>query len=116
MRTLHRGSPAESRTYSPAQFTLDPSDWQHMSVRRRRVLIGVAFAVGALVGLFWIFMLGIAAGLYTEFTPATRILSYCMCPFLQATWLFPGAWILVIVSNACLYSGVVLGLCRWLRQ
>ena len=67
----------------------------------------IAATIGGVAGLLCVFMLSIAVGLYTEFTTATRILTLVLCPGLPLTFLFPGAWVFVIVLNAGLHAAVV---------
>ena len=87
-----------------------------MTVKFRRVSIGVAFLIGAVAGLFWLFMLSMALGLYTDFTPTTRVIAYVMCPVLQMTFLFRGAWGLMILSNASLYAAVAFIVIRMIQR
>lgn len=87
-----------------------------MTVRFRRVSVALAFVVGVVVGLFWLFMLSMALGLYTEFTPATRAVAYIMCPVLQLTFLFPGSWALMVLANGCLYAGLAFSLVQIVRR
>src|SRR5690348_711405 len=72
----------------------------------------MAFIVGAVAGLFCVFMLSMALGLATEFTPTTRIIVYAMCPILMVTY-FPGAWVLTILLNACLYAGLTFSIAKF---
>jgi hypothetical protein len=67
-------------------------------------LVITAFVVGTIAGLFWVFMLSMALGLRTEFTPMARIMAYVMCPALPVALLFPGAFMVTILLNGCLYA------------
>jgi hypothetical protein len=64
-------------------------------------------ALGSVVGLFWVFVVGTAVNLYTNLTTGWNAAMYATCPVIRLIFV---AWWLVPIVNGLLYLGLSSGI------
>jgi hypothetical protein len=79
-----------------------------MKLKSRHFRPKAAFALGAIVGLFWIFMLARAMGLDTGFTAITEWMAILTCPVIPIAFLSNWAWVFVVLLNGGLYALIAI--------
>jgi hypothetical protein len=79
-------------------------------IYRWAILVGL---LGALAGMFWVYVVAAAMNLYTTLTPGWTAAMYVTCPVIRIiNW----GWWLVPLLNGAFYALVLTGVRTLLRQ